>query len=116
MLSIRPFPWKRLLQHNQLLWFRSNGQRVERSQVAPPACCVGRLALRRRSRWSGCSGRLCAAVSYGPVNSERWIVNGDLRFYQLGFEFHLLIGQRVDVALKGRVSRERNFDLMTSRY
>jgi hypothetical protein len=34
------FPRKRLLQHNQLLWFWSNGQRAERAQLAHPSFAV----------------------------------------------------------------------------
>src|SRR5713101_9460124 len=33
-MSIRSFLGNWIARHNQLLWFRSNGQRLERSQVA----------------------------------------------------------------------------------
>src|SRR5271165_1120643 len=35
-MSIRSLLGNWIAQHNQLLWFRSNGQRLERSQVAHP--------------------------------------------------------------------------------
>src|SRR6266568_443506 len=35
-MSIRSFLGNWIARHNQLLWFRSNGQRLERSQVAHP--------------------------------------------------------------------------------
>src|SRR6266852_177539 len=36
-MSIRSFLGNWIARHNQLLWFRSNGQRLERSQVAHPS-------------------------------------------------------------------------------
>src|SRR6266702_7220734 len=39
-MSIRSFLGNWIARHNQLLWFRSNGQRLERSQ-APPCQCAG---------------------------------------------------------------------------
>src|SRR5271165_2085991 len=78
-MSIRSLLGNWIAQHNQLLWFRSNGQRLERSQV-PRSCrpLLATGACPERSRRTGTILTRNAELRFSKLNSRLPVLGNTL--------------------------------------
>src|SRR5208282_4071961 len=90
-MSIRSFLGNWIARHNQLLWSRSNGQRLERSQVPPsplprsfgimglgeiPARSLGLKDLRvRSSRTNNLGCQRALKMGLGQLRGPSWLTD-----------------------------------------